>query len=110
MEVISLSTEKSRISVKELIDMGREHIDGNFGGGTSKKILRLFEDYFDAIDEYNRFNSDDNNMKLDTARLNVYSELNRGLSCKANTVLVFINHWFMKRFHCPRFLLPRALA
>ena len=51
MDVISTSTEKSRISVKELIDMGREHIDVNFGGGTSKKTLRLFEDYFDAIDE-----------------------------------------------------------
>ena len=59
MDIISTSTEKSRISVKELIDMGSEHIDVNFGGGTSKKILRLFEDYFDAIDEYNRFNSNE---------------------------------------------------
>ena len=76
-----MSTEKNRISVKELIDMGREHIDVNFGAGTSKKILKLFEEYFDAIDEHNRFNSDDNNMKLDKARLDVYNELNRVLAC-----------------------------
>ena len=60
--------------------MGREHIDMNFGGGTSKKILRLFEEYFDAIDDNNRFETVETNMKLDRARLNVYNELNRGLA------------------------------
>ena len=60
--------------------LGREHIDVNFGAGTSKKILKSFEEYFGAMDEHNTFNSDENNMRLDKARLDVYNELNRGLS------------------------------
>ena len=86
MEIISdsssaggVGTENGRNSVKRLIEMGWEHIENDFGGGTCEKLLKLFDEYFDAMDENLAYETEEGNWRFDLARNNVYNELYRGL-------------------------------
>ena len=78
MKIIS-DTENYRSSVKRLIEVGMEHIDVNFGGGTSEKLLKLYDEYFDAMDENLSYETEEGNWRFDLAKNNVFNELFRGL-------------------------------
>ena len=55
------------------------HIDNDFGGGTSAALLRIFDEYFNALDE-NRVNeTEETKWRLDLAKNHVHQELCRGL-------------------------------
>ena len=56
-----------------------EHIDVNFGGGTSEKLFELYDEYFDAMDENLVYETEESNWRFDLAKNNVFSELCRGL-------------------------------
>ena len=76
---ISFNTEFYRKSVKRLIGMGWQHIENDFGGGTCENLLKLYDDYFNAMDESNLCGTEERNWRLDLAKNNVYQELHRGL-------------------------------
>ena len=59
--------------------MGWYHIDNDFGGGTSENLLKLYDEYFDAMDENKVNETEDSKWRLDLAKNNVYKELHRGL-------------------------------
>ena len=73
------NTESYRNSVKRLIEMGMEHINVNFGGGTSGRLLELYDEYFDAVDENLVYETEESDWRFDLAKNNVFSELYRGL-------------------------------
>ena len=79
MKIISDYTENYRNSVKRIIEMGWKHINVNFGGGTSERLLELYDEYFDTMDENLAAETEEGNWRFDLARNNVYEELYRGL-------------------------------
>ena len=78
------STERSRNLVKHLIGMGYHHIDNDFGKGTSEGLLRLYEEYFNAMDADRLNETEETAWRLDIARNMVYGELRRGLRIGLN--------------------------
>ena len=41
--------------------MAWEHIENDFGGGTCEKLLKLYDEYFDAMDEYRVSETEESN-------------------------------------------------
>ena len=74
---ISCKTDFYRNLVKRLIGMGWQHIENDFGGGTCEGLLKMYEEYFNAMDGL--CDTDDSRWRLDLAKNNVYQELHRGL-------------------------------
>ena len=74
-----MDTEFSRNMVKRLIEIGKLHIDVNFGEGSSARVLQLYDEYFNAMDSNNLYETEDSNWRLDLAKNNVFEELHRGL-------------------------------
>ena len=79
MDIISTITENSRNSVKELICMGWEHIENDFGGGTCERLIKLFDEFYDATENNHKLETEESSWRLDLARLNVYNKINWGL-------------------------------
>ena len=79
MEIISHSTENARKSVKQLIWMAWQHIENDFGGGTCEDLLKLYDEFFDAMDENKLNETEESRWRYDLAKNNVYKELHRGL-------------------------------
>ena len=59
--------------------MACQHIDNDFGGGTAKKLLKLCEELYEAMDVNYIEDTEESRWGLDLARNNVYEELHRGL-------------------------------
>ena len=59
--------------------MAWQHIENDFGGGTCENILKLYDEYFDAMDENNVYETEESNWRLDLAKNNLKEELHRGL-------------------------------
>ena len=76
---ISSNTENARNSVRGLIGMGWQHIENDFRGGTCENLLKLYDEYFDAIDQISLYETEESNWRFDLAKNNVYKELHRGL-------------------------------
>ena len=74
-----MGSDNSRKFVKHLVFMAWQHIENDFGGGTCKNILKLYDEYFDAMDEINFNETEESNWRLDIAKNNLYKELHRGL-------------------------------
>ena len=72
-------TENDRKSVRGLIEMGWQHIENDFGGETCENLLKLYDEYFDAMDENSFYETEESNWRFNLARNNVYKELHRGL-------------------------------
>ena len=79
MEKLSTNTENARKSVRGLIEMAWQHIDNNLGGGTCQNLLKLYDEYFDAMDENFMYETEESNWRFDLAKNNVHKELQRGL-------------------------------
>ena len=59
--------------------MAWQHIENDFGGGTCENLLKLYDEYFDALDENKLNETEESNWRLDIAKNNVHKELHRGL-------------------------------
>ena len=62
---ISRGTENSRKLVKHLIGMGWQHIENDFGGGTCEGLLKLYDEYFDAMNENSVNETEESRWRLD---------------------------------------------
>ena len=72
-------TEKSRKSVMEIIHMDWRGIERDVGKGTCEKLIKLFDEYFSAIEEHDKLDTDKSKWKSDLAKNNLYEELYKGL-------------------------------
>ena len=59
--------------------MAWHHINNDFGEGTARRLLELYEELYDAMDANYIEDTEESRWRLDLAKNNVYEELNRGL-------------------------------
>ena len=76
---ISKFTEFGRKMVRQVIAFDWREIEANVGVGTCDKLVRLHDEYYDALDKDFLYETDESSWNLDLAKNNLYEELFKGL-------------------------------
>ena len=72
----SRGTESAKKLIRQLIAMDWRRIERDVGAGTCDRLVKLFDEYFDAIEEDDNYETSWN---YDLAKNNLYEELFKGI-------------------------------